>query len=1152
MASSLFNIYDSSTSFLNKYDSTKEEYYSLVFDKQRKSIWVQNTEYGRYTHWNDIDGKPSTFPASAHNHDDRYLRLSGGTMSGSITLNGNPIIFGKSGSYPILNYGSSYPNYGIWYHDEDVDKMTFSASGNANSISTADLAINGAGDGTVTIRGNKILTAGNYSDYTVTKNGAGATGNWAISITGNASTSTSLQGGAAGSIPYQTASDTTAFLAKTSTNGAVLKFDTSTNKPYWGSDNNSDTKNTAGSTNKASTKLFLVGAESQAANPITYSNDKVYIGTDNCLYSNGLKVLTSHQSLDAYAKKDGSNATGNWPITITGNAATATKWQNARTLTIGNTGKSVDGTGNVSWSLSEIGAASSGHTHDDRYLRLSGGTMNDGAQIKRDGKSTSWYTGRDKALIRETSSTGYHPLFSMKTTDGSWELGEYNTSGWFNIPVFTYITDANYNAGSNSTTYQIKFPLATGTVALTGDLTWANISGKPRYATEDPTWDQIRSKPSSSGNSTQPVYWNGSTFVACTAYSSASVNYANYSGYSTRLGGGDIASWGTLTSGNGFSGIAAFDYGDKGAFSWAGKGGQMYMQVDGFFYQNEGRYRVLDENNYTDYTVTKNGQGATGNWSISITGNAASATKWQNARTLTIGNTGKSVDGTGNVSWSLSEIGAASSGHNHDDRYVNVTGDSMSGALWIQTQTKTKSNPTAQQLVINGPNYNESDSTNLQYFPGIGFHLPARTWASLIWNGNFTGVNGSFDGYVGFYGSGFKKHGSSDSYFLLGGGGHTATSNYSLSTHTHTFNLGSTTITTNGGSYTGITGPFNIYTNASPSNAFAICRGSLSEGVQHWVDDSQYHIDYTNDETSSLIHIRIINTDTESPHNPKQTTDYHYYLDCYGNFYSGSNNTGSIGTSGSKWANMYATTFHGSLDGNASSATNTDTVDGYHASGLLTSASLGTNGNSTTISVSVGGTTKTGSVTVPYASSAGVASNISGGAKGSIPYQSAASSTTFLSIGSSGQILSVENGVPVWKDNTSNGVITITKSLKVSEEWMDSGIKSGSADSASSSTLSPGTWLVQISHGTLNSGTDSWAAVYSGIMSLYHGTNSTNIECSDEIVLHRSGHESGKRLYLRTMPTESANGFTKLQIAASAAFSAAGNLTFRFKKIFTI
>lgn len=50
---------------------------------------------------------------------------------------------------------------------------------------------------------------------------------------------------------------------------------------------------------------------------------------------------------------------------------------------------------------------------------------------------------------------------------------------------------------------------------------------------------------------------------------------------------------------------------------------------------------------------------------------------------------------------------------------------------------------------------------------------------------------------------------------------------------------------------------------------------------------------------------------------------------------------------------------------------NSDTLDGIHANGLLTAASLGKSGNSTTISVTVGGTTRTGSVTVPYATLSG-------------------------------------------------------------------------------------------------------------------------------------------------------------------------------------
>lgn len=52
-----------------------------------------------------------------------------------------------------------------------------------------------------------------------------------------------------------------------------------------------NTTNTAGSTNTSS-KIFLVGATSQASAPVTYSHDTVYVGTDGCIYSSGLRVAT--------------------------------------------------------------------------------------------------------------------------------------------------------------------------------------------------------------------------------------------------------------------------------------------------------------------------------------------------------------------------------------------------------------------------------------------------------------------------------------------------------------------------------------------------------------------------------------------------------------------------------------------------------------------------------------------------------------------------------------------------------------------------------------------------------------------------------------------------------------------------------------------
>ena len=58
-------------------------------------------------------------------------------------------------------------------------------------------------------------------------------------------------------------------------NGTFLGVNSSGNVA-WVSNPNTDTKNTAGSTNSAS-KLFLVGASSQAENPQTYSNNMTYV-----------------------------------------------------------------------------------------------------------------------------------------------------------------------------------------------------------------------------------------------------------------------------------------------------------------------------------------------------------------------------------------------------------------------------------------------------------------------------------------------------------------------------------------------------------------------------------------------------------------------------------------------------------------------------------------------------------------------------------------------------------------------------------------------------------------------------------------------------------------------------------------------------------
>ena len=84
--------------------------------------------------------------------------------------------------------------------------------------------------------------------------------------------------------------DTTYESKAAASGGTAVSLVTTGEKYIWNNKASSDTKNTAGSTDSSS-KLFLIGATSQAANPQTYSQDTVYAGTDGHVYSNGKQAV---------------------------------------------------------------------------------------------------------------------------------------------------------------------------------------------------------------------------------------------------------------------------------------------------------------------------------------------------------------------------------------------------------------------------------------------------------------------------------------------------------------------------------------------------------------------------------------------------------------------------------------------------------------------------------------------------------------------------------------------------------------------------------------------------------------------------------------------------------------------------------------------
>lgn len=123
-------------------------------------------------------------------------------------------------------------------------------------------------------------------------------------------------------------------------------------------------------------------------------------------------------------------------------------------------------------------------------------------------------------------------------------------------------------------------------------------------------------------------------------------------------------------------------------------------------------------------------------------------------------------------------------------------------------------------------------------------------------------------------------------------------------------------------------------------------------------------------------------------------------------------------------------------------------------------------------------------------------------------------------------------------DELSNNLTTITKSLNVTQAWMDTGI-------TSTNLPANGTYIVQVQVNANDSTGTMYNCYSSGVMSWYKdGTNDTE---TDEIILHRSGHAYGKTIYLRTVMQSS--GVLKLQIGASAGIGAAYTYTFKFKRI---
>ena len=66
----------------------------------------------------------------------------------------------------------------------------------------------------------------------------------------------------------------------------------------------------------------------------------------------------------------------------------------------------------------------------------------------------------------------------------------------------------------------------------------------------------------------------------------------------------DAMGWGTLTANNGYTILSHASSGDGGDWGMVNKDGKIFMQLDGYYYQNEGQYRVLDTSDSDSFATS--------------------------------------------------------------------------------------------------------------------------------------------------------------------------------------------------------------------------------------------------------------------------------------------------------------------------------------------------------------------------------------------------------------------------------------------------------------------------------------------------------------------------------------------------------------------
>jgi hypothetical protein len=376
------------------------------------------------------------------------------TIGGTKTFSSDVILSGIAANSVLYLTASKYVTGGATL---SFDGSTLNVMGTVQATSFAGALTGNASTVTNGVYTTGDQTIGGTKTFSSTISG---------SVSGNAGTATTLQatptinnvtfaGNANITVPRVRALDDRILAPADGSANYVTAYFTS-----WANDNTSP---------YADALLFRTWADGSGGNDNLVTFRKNALGMRIWQQTSG--SATAFSSFKDVAWTDGTNATGTWTINTSGSAATLTT---ARTLTIGATGKTFNGSANVSWTVAEIGAVgTSGNETITGDKTFSGTTAL---------SATSTING---AVIgfRDVPVTIQNATYSFALADAGKAFGKDNTTAYtytipanasVAFPVGTVITVFNNNATSN-----ITVAITTDTLRLAGTTTTGSRTVAP-------------------------------------------------------------------------------------------------------------------------------------------------------------------------------------------------------------------------------------------------------------------------------------------------------------------------------------------------------------------------------------------------------------------------------------------------------------------------------------------------------------------------------------------------------------------------------------------------------------------------------------------------------------------------------------------------